>query len=97
MYSAVAIVRSLIPGQDYPILAEPGRNRLTIEAVALGHNRGDSFGVGVGETVSATDSSILNSPVAVKNQLAQVPASPAAGPDPYLQRVEGKVGVQTGR
>jgi hypothetical protein len=39
-------------GQDYPILAEPGRNRLTVVTVAFGPNRGgptelhDSIDVG---------------------------------------------------
>lgn len=35
--------------------------------------------------------------VAVIFELGEVPASPAAGPDSHLQRVEGEIGVQAAR
>jgi hypothetical protein len=72
----------------------------TVVAVALGPNRGDRLGVS--ETSGVSNGSILAAfqllvAVAVMYELGEVPAGPAASPNPHLQRVEGKIGVQAGR
>jgi len=101
MYSAVAISRSLIPRVgplsriSSALNSELNAPARKVVAVALGPDRGDSFGVG--ETFGVSNGSILNAAVAVLHQLREVPAGAAPSPDPHFQRVEGKVGVQAGR